>query len=149
MLESRRRSRIARLIFVNKMDRENADFDQIMDNLRTKIGKRVLPLHLPLGKEENFCGVIDVFNQKAYRGNGNGADEIEVPDELKDWVADAHSKMVEAAVEADDEVMEKYLEGEEIPDNVIMNCLVKGIRQGIIFLCSAAVRIRTLALAAA
>ena len=79
------------------MDRENADFDQIMDNLRTKIGKRVLPLHLPLGKEENFCGVIDVFNQKAYRGNGNGADEIEVPDELKDWVADAHSKMVEAA----------------------------------------------------
>ena len=131
---------LPRLIFVNKMDRENADFDQIMDNLRTKIGKRVLPLHLPLGKEENFCGVIDVFNQKAYRGNGNGADEIEVPDELKDWVADAHSKMVEAAVEADDEVMEKYLEGEEIPDNVIMNCLVKGIRQGIIFpvLCGSA-----------
>ena len=127
---------LPRLIFVNKMDRENADFDQIMDNLRTKIGKRVLPLHLPLGKEENFCGVIDVFNQKAYRGNGNGADEIEVPDELKDWVADAHSKMVEAA----DEVMEKYLEGEEIPDNVIMNCLVKGIRQGIIFpvLCGSA-----------
>lgn len=131
---------LPRLIFVNKMDRENADFDQIMDNLRTKIGKRVLPLHLPLGKEENFCGVIDVFNQKAYRGNGNGADEIEVPDELKEWVADAHSKMVEAAVEADDEVMEKYLEGEEIPDNVIMNCLVKGIRQGIIFpvLCGSA-----------
>ena len=56
--------------------------------------------------------------------------------ELKDWVADAHSKMVEAAVEADDEVMEKYLEGEEIPDNVIMNCLVKGIRQGIHLPCA-------------
>ncbi len=131
---------LPRLIFVNKMDRENADFDNIMDNLRNKIGKRVLPLHLPLGKEENFCGVIDVFNQKAYRGNGNGADEIEVPDDLKEWVADAHNKMVEAAVEADDDVMEKYLEGEEIPDDVIMNCLVKGIRQGIIFpvLCGSA-----------
>lgn len=131
---------LPRLIFVNKMDRENADFDNIMDNLRNKIGKRVLPLHLPLGKEENFCGVIDVFNQKAYRGNGNGADEIEVPDDLKEWVADAHNKMVEAAVEADDDVMEKYLEGEEIPDDVIMNCLVEGIRQGIIFpvLCGSA-----------
>ena len=132
---------LPRLIFVNKMDRENADYDNILDNLRAKIGgKKILPLELPLGKEENFCGVIDVFNQKAYRGNGNGADEIEVPADLKDWVEDAHTKMVEAAVEADDEVMEKYLEGEEISDDTIMRCLVKGIREGIIFpvLCGSA-----------
>lgn len=83
---------LPRLIFVNKMDRENADYDNILDNLRAKIGKRILPLELPLGKEENFCGVIDVFNQKAYKGNGNGADEIEVPDDMKDWVQDAHDK---------------------------------------------------------
>ncbi|WP_278673626.1 elongation factor G, partial [Acidaminococcus fermentans] len=131
---------LPRLIFVNKMDRENADYDNILDNLRAKIGKRILPLELPLGKEEDFCGVIDVFNQKAYKGNGNGADEIEVPDDLKDWVQDAHDKMVEAAVEADDEVMERYLEGETISDEEVMNCLVKGIRQGIIFpvLCGSA-----------
>lgn len=131
---------LPRLIFVNKMDRENADYDNILDNLRAKIGKRILPLELPLGKEEDFCGVIDVFNQKAYKGNGNGADEIEVPEDLKAWVQDAHDKMVEAAVEADDEVMERYLEGETIPDEEVMHCLVKGIRQGIIFpvLCGSA-----------
>ncbi len=131
---------LPRLIFVNKMDRENADYDNILDNLRAKIGKRILPLELPLGKEEDFCGVIDVFNQKAYKGNGNGADEIEVPAELKDWVQDAHDKMVEAAVEADDDIMEKYLEGETISDEEVMGCLIKGIRQGIIFpvLCGSA-----------
>lgn len=122
------------------MDRENADYDNILNNLRAKIGKEVLPLELPLGKEENFCGVIDVFNMKAYRGNGNGADEIEVPDDMKAWVEDAHSKMVEAAVEADDAVMERYLNGEDISDEDIMRCLVKGIRQGMIFpvLCGSA-----------
>lgn len=131
---------LPRLIFVNKMDRENADYDNILNNLRAKIGKEVLPLELPLGKEENFCGVIDVFNMKAYRGNGNGADEIEVPDDMKAWVEDAHSKMVEAAVEADDAVMERYLNGEDISDEDIMRCLVKGIRQGMIFpvLCGSA-----------
>ena len=131
---------LPRLIFVNKMDRENADYDNILNNLRAKIGKEVLPLELPLGKEENFCGVIDVFNMKAYRGNGNGADEIEVPDDMKAWVEDAHSKMVEAAVEADDAVMERYLNGEDISDEDIMRCLVKGIRQGLIFpvLCGSA-----------
>lgn len=131
---------LPRLIFVNKMDRENADYDNILENLRAKIGKRILPLELPLGKEENFYGVIDVFNQKAYKGNGNGADEIEVPEELKAWVQDAHDKMVEAAVEADDDVMERYLEGETITDKEVMDCLVKGIKQGIIFpvLCGSA-----------
>lgn len=131
---------LPRLIFVNKMDRENADYDNILNNLRAKIGKEVLPLELPLGKEENFCGVIDVFNMKAYRGNGNGADEIEVPDDMKAWVEDAHSKMVEAAVEVDDAVMERYLNGEDISDEDIMRCLVKGIRQGMIFpvLCGSA-----------
>ncbi len=131
---------LPRLIFGNKMDRENADYDNILNNLRAKIGKEVLPLELPLGKEENFCGVIDVFNMKAYRGNGNGADEIEVPDDMKAWVEDAHSKMVEAAVEADDAVMERYLNGEDISDEDIMRCLVKGIRQGMIFpvLCGSA-----------
>lgn len=131
---------LPRILFVNKMDRENADYDSILDNLRAKIGKRVLPLELPLGKEENFAGVIDVFNLKAYRGNGNGADEIEIPDDMKDWAQDAHDKMVEAAVEADDAVMERYLNGETISDEEIMNCLVKGIRQAIIYpvLCGSA-----------
>ena len=131
---------LPRIIFVNKMDRENADFDSIMDNLRSKIGKRVLPLELPLGQAEDFRGVIDVFNMKAFKGNGNGSDEIPIPEDLQEWAQDAHDKMVEAAVEADDDVMERYLDGQTISDAEIMKCLVKGIRQAIIFpvLCGSA-----------
>ena len=77
---------------------------------------------------------------KAYRANGNGSDEIEIPDEYIEAAAAAHEKMVEAAVEADDDCMMRYLEGEEISDEEIMKCLIKGIRQAIIYpmLCGSA-----------
>lgn len=131
---------LPKIIFVNKMDRENADFDSILDNLRGKFGKHVLPLQLPLGKEDGFEGIIDLYKMKAYRANGNGSDEIEIPDEYKEAAAAAHEKMVEAAVEADDDCMMRYLEGEEISDEDIMKCLIKGIRQAIIYpmLCGSA-----------
>lgn len=124
---------LPRIVFVNKMDRENADYDSILDNLRSKFGKRVLPLELPLGKEQDFCGVIDVFKMKAYKANGNGSDEIDIPEDMLEWAKDAHDKMVEAAVEADDDCMMRYLDGETISDEEIKNCLIKGIRQAIIF----------------
>ena len=115
------------------MDRENADFDSILVNLRHKFGKKVLPLELPLGKEDKFEGVIDCVKMKAYRKNGNGSDEIEIPDDLKAYAEDMHEKMVEAAVEADDECMMRYLEGETISDEEIKKCLIMGIRQAHIF----------------
>ncbi|MDD4321452.1 MAG: elongation factor G [Acidaminococcaceae bacterium] len=124
---------LPRIVFVNKMDRDNADYDSILANLRGKFGKRVLPLELPLGKAEKFCGVIDVFKMKAYKANGNGADEIDIPEDLLAWAKDAHEKMVEAAVEADDNCLMRYLDGETIEDEEIRNCLIKGIRQAIIF----------------
>lgn len=133
---------LPRIVFVNKMDRENADYDNVLDNLRAKLGKRVLPLELPLGKEDDFCGVIDVFKMKAYKANGNGSDEIDIPADMLDWANDAHDKMVEAAVEADDDIMERYLEGEVISSEDIRKCLIKGIRQAIIFpvICGSAAK---------
>ena len=132
---------LPRIILVNKMDRENADFDSILNNLRGKFGKKVLPLELPLGKEDNFEGVIDCVKMKAYRKNGNGSDEIEIPEELKAYAEEMHEKMV-AAVEADDDCMMRYLEGETISDEEIRKCLIKGIRQAIIFpmICCSAVK---------
>ncbi len=124
---------LPRIILVNKMDRENADFDSILENLRHKFGKKVLPLELPLGKEDNFEGVIDCVKMKAYRKNGNGSDEIEIPENLKAYAEEMHEKMVEAAVEADDDCMMRYLEGETISDEEIKKCLIQGIRQAIIF----------------
>ncbi len=132
---------LPRIILVNKMDRENADFDAILENLRHKFGKKVLPLELPLGKEENFSGVIDCFRMKAYRANGNGSDEIEIPEDLKIYAEEMHEKMVEAAVEVDDDLMMRYLEGGEISSEEIRKCLIKGIRHAQIFpmiCCSAA-----------
>ncbi len=133
---------LPRIVFVNKMDRENADYDNILNNLRAKIGKRVLPLELPLGKEDDFRGVIDVVKMKAYEASGNGSIEMDIPEELLDWARDAHDKMVEAAVEADDDVMERYLNGETIEEDVIRKCLVKGIRQAVIFpvICGSAMK---------
>ena len=90
-------------------------------------------MELPLGKEENFEGVIDCVKMKAYRKNGNGSDEIEIPDDLKAYAEEMHEKMVEAAVEADDDCMMRYLEGETISDEEIKKCLIQGIRQAIIF----------------
>ena len=124
---------LPRILLVNKMDRENADFDSILENLRHKFGKKVLPLELPLGKEDKFEGIIDCVKMKAYRKNGNGSDEIEIPDDLKAYAEDMHEKMVEAAVEADDECMMRYLEGETISDEEIKKCLIMGIRQAHIF----------------
>ena len=133
---------LPRILLVNKMDRENADFDSILENLRHKFGKKVLPLELPLGKEDKFEGVIDCVKMKAYRKNGNGSDEIEIPDDLKAYAEDMHEKMVEAAVEADDECMMRYLEGETISDEEIKKCLIQGIRQAHIFpmICCSALK---------
>ena len=79
---------------------------------------------------------------KAYRKNGNGSDEIEIPDDLKAYAEDMHEKMVEAAVEADDECMMRYLEGETISDEEIKKCLIQGIRQAHIFpmICCSALK---------
>lgn len=124
---------LPRIIFVNKMDRENADFDSILANLRGKFGKKVLPLQLPLGKEDDFHGVIDLYKMKAYAANGNGNVEIEIPDEYKEAAELAHEQLVEAAVEVDEDLMMAFLEGEEISDEDIMRCMIKGIRQAQIF----------------
>lgn len=124
---------LPRIIFVNKMDRENADFDSILANLRGKFGKKVLPLQLPLGKEDDFHGVIDLYKMKAYAANGNGNVEIDIPEEYMEAAEIAHEQLVEAAVEVDEDLMMAFLEGEEISNEDIMRCLIKGIRQAEIF----------------
>lgn len=124
---------LPKIVFVNQMDRENADYDGILKNLREKFGKSVLPLELPLGSGDEFEGVIDLFKMKAYRANGNGSDEIEIPESMQEWANTAREKMIEAAVESDDDCMMKYLEGEKITDEELRNCLIKGIRQAKIY----------------
>lgn len=103
---------LPRIIFVNKMDRENASFERTLENIRQKFDKTVIPLQLPIGAQATFEGVVDLLKMTAYQGETG--DEIDIPAELADQAEALHMEIVEAAAEADDELIMKYLEGEEL-----------------------------------
>ncbi|HPP06435.1 MAG TPA: elongation factor G [Syntrophorhabdaceae bacterium] len=118
-------------IFINKMDRERADFEATVEDIKKNFTDRtILPIQLPIGKEENFKGLVDLLSMKAYvfKDDTSGDYEtLEIPKELIDNAQTHREKLVEIAVEMDDEVMERYLNGEEIKEEEIEKCLKKGI----------------------
>jgi len=116
---------LPRLIFVNKMDRENADFNRTVDELRSKFGAKCLPLQLPIGAQSDFQGVVDLLTMKAYVGSP--AKEAEIPSSLQSQVESFREKLVEAAAEVDDTLIEKYLGGEELS----LEELSGGLRQAV------------------
>jgi elongation factor G len=115
-----------RAIFINKMDRENARFEGVLANLRETFGGTIVPAQLPIGEGSEFRGVVDLIAQKAYLGeNGMPAD---IPADMADAVEEARLQIIEASAEGDDELIMKYLDGEELnPDEV-----KRGLRCGII-----------------
>eukprot|EP01025_Chloroclados_australasicus_P065154 TRINITY_DN883_c0_g1_i1.p1 TRINITY_DN883_c0_g1~~TRINITY_DN883_c0_g1_i1.p1 ORF type:complete len:768 (-),score=132.30 TRINITY_DN883_c0_g1_i1:339-2642(-) len=121
---------VPRLAFVNKMDRMGADFFRCVDMMVKNLGANPLVLQIPIGAEDNFQGVVDLVTMKAliWTGEELGAnwDEVEIPDDLKDQANEYKEKLIEAAVEQDDDWIEKYLEG-EVPD---VDSLRELIRKG-------------------
>ncbi len=105
-------ARLARLIFINKMDRENANFYKTVDELRSRFDPKCLPLQIPVGAHSDFKGVVDLLKMKGYVGSK--AEEVEVPASLKDQVSSFREKMVETIAEVDDTLIEKYLGGEDL-----------------------------------
>ncbi|NLY38661.1 MAG: elongation factor G [Firmicutes bacterium] len=136
--------KMPRLIFINKLDRENADFAKTVEQLEQHFGQGVIPLQLPIGKEADFKGVVDLLAEKAlyFSDEGKKVAEAQIPAELNDQVASLREKIVEAAAEADDELLEKYLEGVALEPDEIMRGLKKGIAAQSIFpvLCGAATK---------
>ncbi|MBI2851951.1 MAG: elongation factor G [Chloroflexi bacterium] len=117
---------LPRLVMVNKMDRENADFDGVVEDLQKKFGTGCVPIQLPIGAHTTFQGVIDLLAMKSY--TGSQVKEGEVPSELKDQAESLRGKLVEAIAEVDDALLEKFLGGEEIsPDE-----LTEGLRRGVV-----------------
>ena len=107
---------VPRMAFVNKMDISGANFYNVVNMIRTRLGKNPVPLTLPIGKEDTFKGIIDLFEMKAYYYLDDKGDQIEIkeiPDDMKDEAEEYRAAMVEAICETDDELIEKYLEGEE------------------------------------
>ncbi len=120
------------LFFINKCDRENANPGSALDGLRTAFGQKIAPLHVAIGTAESFSGYVDLVHRKAYQEAGGKETEVAVPASLAAEVASRRDQLIEAASEADDDVMTKYLEGEEITDAELESCLKKAVRSGMV-----------------
>ncbi|NLX90220.1 MAG: elongation factor G [Firmicutes bacterium] len=136
---------LPRLVFINKLNRENANFDSVLEQLRSHFGVRVFPLQYPIGKEDSFRGVVDLVKMKALLyedGTGLKVREEEIPAELQGKVEELREKVVEAAAEADDSLMEKYLEEEALEEEEIHKALRIGTLEGKIIpvLCGSATK---------
>jgi elongation factor G len=117
---------LPRLIFINKMDRENADFNKTVGQIQDRFGAKCLPLQLPIGAQNSFEGIVDLLAMKAY--SGADAKEAEVPAALQSQAGSFREKLIEAIAEFDDKLIEKYLEGQELSQEEIGG----GLRQAIL-----------------
>ncbi len=141
--KSVRKAGLPRLAFVNKMDRENANFGKMLDEMNTKLGGNFVPITFPIGEALDFKGIVDVLKEKAYEFSNDGKPkEIAIPDDLKDQVAEYREKLIEAAAEGDDDLTMKYLEGEELTAEEIKDGLRKSIASANVIpvLCGSAVK---------
>src|SRR6266480_1619457 len=135
--------RLPRIILVNKLDRENASFDQTLESLRRQFGVKIAPLQIPIGEQAGFKGVVDLVRQKAYTfEGGNKIQEIPIPANLQDRISTYREQLLESAVESDDTVMEKFLEGETLSDEEVLTVVKKGTSSGelIPVLCGSATK---------
>ncbi|PSW05767.1 elongation factor G [Photobacterium lipolyticum] len=125
-------SEVARVIFVNKLDRMGADFFSVVDQIKKVLGAVPLVMTLPIGREDDFVGVVDVLNRQAYVWDETGLPENyeikEVPADMVDDVEAYREEMIETAVEQDDDLLEAYMEGEEPSIEDIKRCIRKGTR---------------------
>ena len=132
---------IARAVFVNRMDKEHADFDAVMKALDAKFGHRVGAVQIPMGAEADFRGVVDIIRMKAYHHEGEKEEVIDIPADLMDAADAAREKLTDLVAEADEALMEKYLEGERLSQEELEALLDQAIAQGIfipVFVGSAA-----------
>jgi elongation factor G len=127
---------VARLIFVNMLDRERADFFRTLESLKTAFGPHVVATEIPIGSEHEVRGLIDLVDMKAYEYSGSGKEncrEIPIPDELLERAQQYREKLMDEVAENSDALMERYLDGEEISHEEIVTALEDGTDQGHIF----------------
>jgi elongation factor G len=127
-----RSTRTATMFVITRCDRENADPMAAVDALRAAFGNKIAPMQLPIGSADSFRGYVDLVHRRAWIVENGKASEVPVPAELEEEVARRRDQLLEAAAEADDDVLTKYLEGEEISDQELDACLHRGVRDSIL-----------------
>ena len=115
------------MILLNKMDRENATFNGVLETLKDRFGRKCVAIQLPIGAESDFRGVIDLVGMKAMGPDGQ---DMGIPDELADQAQDLREALTEAIAETDDELTMKFLEGEELTEEELLNGLAEGVKSG-------------------
>lgn len=133
--------KLPRIVLVNKLDRENTSFDQALTSLRNYYGTKIVPLQIPIGEQHDFKGIVDLVTQKGYTfEGGTKVQEVSVPADLQDSISSYREQLIEGAVESDDAIMEKFLEGEELTHEEIVSVIKKSISNGQIIpvLCGSA-----------
>src|SRR5262249_19219478 len=139
---------LARLIFVNMLDRERADFFRTLESLKSAFGQHVVATEIPIGSEHEIRGVIDLVDMKAYEYDGSAREnckEIPIPDALADQAQEYREKLMDEVAENSDALMERYLEGEEISHEEIVTALKDGTNHGSLFPVTCGVATRNLA----
>src|SRR3954449_5152706 len=136
---------LSRLVFVNMLDRERADFFRTLDQLQQTFGSHVVATEIPIGSEHDVSGVIDLVDMKAYQYDGAGRDnctEIPIPDDMVSVAEEYREKLMDEVAEVSDTLMERYLEGDEISHEEIVTALKDGTNHGGIFpvVCGVATR---------
>jgi elongation factor G len=124
---------VARLVYVNMLDRERADFFRTLDALKNAFGPHVVATEIPIGSEHETRGVIDLVDMKAYEYSGGPGQEIPIPDELQAQAQEYREKLMDEVAENSDALMERYLEGDEISHDEIVQALEDGTDHGHIF----------------
>jgi elongation factor G len=126
---------LARLFFVNMLDRERADFFRVLNGIQGALSPRAVAIHLPIGVEHELTGIVDLLHMKAYTSPEGGKEAApgEIPAEMADQVAEYREKLLDSVVETDEGLMERYLDGQELSDEEVAHALKDAVTRGEIF----------------
>ncbi|GIU95013.1 MAG: elongation factor G [Gaiellaceae bacterium] len=126
---------LARVVFVNMLDRERADFFRTLEHLRAQLDSNCVAVHLPIGSEHELTGIVDVLHMCAYTSpeGAREADPAPIPDEMSELVAEYREKLLDSVVETDEGLMERYLEGQELGADEVAHALKEAVTRGEIF----------------
>jgi elongation factor G len=124
---------VPRMVFINKLDKERASFDRTLAQLRDRFGAGIAPIELPIGEQAEFQGVADLFRDKAYVYGSGHAEEAEIPESMSDREHEVHDNLVEGIVVADDDMLERYLDGDIPSVEELEHTMANGIAEATVF----------------